>query len=305
MTARAERILVIRLGAFGDLVQSFGPFAAIRAHHPAAQITLLTTVPHAPWLRQAPWFDQISIDTRPSFWNLVGMARLMRKLRGYDMVYDLQTSGRSTRYFWLAGRPHWSGIGVLRSHRHRDPDRDHQHTQDRQRGQLRDAGIRDVPRPDLSWLMQGPAPRIAGPFALLVPGASPTRPEKRWPEHSFASLARQIAQRGLTPVLAGGASEKALAARISAACPKAVNLAGQTDVAALAALAARARVAVGNDTGPMHLAAAVGCRCIVLFGPGSDPALTAPRAPDGTWATIIESPNLADLPPESVAAALP
>ncbi len=51
-----SRILVIRLGALGDFVQSFGPFAAIRAHHPDANVTLLTTAPFAELARQAPWF---------------------------------------------------------------------------------------------------------------------------------------------------------------------------------------------------------------------------------------------------------
>ena len=59
------RILVIKLGALGDFAQAFGPFAAIRAHHPGAEITLLTTPPFAPLARQAPWFDQVWENGRP------------------------------------------------------------------------------------------------------------------------------------------------------------------------------------------------------------------------------------------------
>ncbi|OYW09809.1 MAG: ADP-heptose--LPS heptosyltransferase, partial [Rhodospirillales bacterium 12-71-4] len=57
-------ILVIRLGALGDLVQSFGPFAAIRAHHPEARIVLLTTPPFAGLARRSPWFDDVWADGR-------------------------------------------------------------------------------------------------------------------------------------------------------------------------------------------------------------------------------------------------
>ncbi len=298
-------MLVIRLGAFGDFVQSFGPFAAIRAHHPGAAITLLTTEAYAKLASLAPWFDEVVVDRRPRLADLPGLLALRGKLRGFDMVYDLQTSGRSTAYFWLAGCPPWSGIGHFRRFPHRDPQRDRLHTQDRQRGQLRDAGIVDIPKPNMEWLTRYPVPSLPRPYALLVPGASAGRPQKRWPAMQFGELARRIARGGTTPVLIGGEAETAIAAEIVKATPQSINLVGRTDLIAVAALAHRAAYAVGNDTGPMHLAAAVGCRCIVLFGGASDPALTAPRAPDGAWSTVLRAPDLADLPVERVAAALP
>jgi len=61
---------------------------------------------------------------------------------------------------------------------------------------------------------------------------------------------------------------------------------------------------VGNDTGPMHIAAAAGARCVVLFSGESDPDLTAPRGPGGEWPVVLRAPVLADLPMERVAAAL-
>ncbi len=103
----------------------------------------------------------------------------------------------------------------------------------------------------------------------------------------------------------GTRGEADLAASIRAACPAALDLTGQTDLPKLAALAARAVLAVGNDTGPMHLAAALGCPCVVLFGPASDPALTAPRGPGGSWPVVLRVDNLADLSVDRVAAALP
>ena len=75
------RVLVIRLGAFGDFVQSFGPFAAIRRHHPDDHITLLTTAPYARLAADAPWFDAIETDARPAWWNIPGVVRLKRQLR--------------------------------------------------------------------------------------------------------------------------------------------------------------------------------------------------------------------------------
>jgi ADP-heptose:LPS heptosyltransferase len=299
--AEPRRVLVIRLGALGDFVQSFGPFAAIRAHHPRARITVLTTAPFAGLARAAPWFDSVALDARPALWQLSRLRILRRQLSGFDMVYDLQTSGRSSAYFWLAGCPAWSGIGAFRRYPHRNPQRDRMHTLDRQRDQLRDAGIVDIAKPMLDWLVSGPIPTLPPRYALIVPGASARRPEKRWPAARYAALAARMLADGVTPVLIGSEPEAAIAGEIGSA----VNLIGQTDLPTLAALAHRAAFAIGNDTGPMHLAAAVGCRCIVLFGGASNPALTAPRAPDGTWSTVLRAPDLADLPVEQVAAALP
>ena len=298
MTAR--RVLVIKLGALGDVVLAFGPFAAIRAHHPDAHVALLTTAPFAALARASPWFDAVHVDTRPAWWNLPGLRRLAGLLRGFDLVYDLQTSARTSRYFRLAGRPRWSGIARGASHPHANPARDAMHTVERQREQLAMAGIPCVPPPDLGWLTRG-GPALPPPYALLVPGAAPHRPAKRWPAASFGQLAAGIAAGGIRPVVAGTAAEAGLAAAIVAACPEALDLTGRTALLDLAGLASRAAFAVGNDTGPMHLAAAVGCRCVVLFSGESDPALTAPVGD----VAVLRAPDLADLPVERVAAALP
>jgi ADP-heptose:LPS heptosyltransferase len=299
------RVLIIRLGALGDFVLSFGPYAAIRAHHPDAEITLLTTAPFAELARRAPWFDAVEIDARPPWWNLPAVIRLAQQLRGFDFVYDLQTSGRSSRYFILADRPPWSGIAPGCSHPQSDPARETMHTIERQRDQLRIAGIVEVPRPDLRWLTQAATPELPERFAILVPGAAPSRPAKRWPVGYFARLAGILMAKGLTPVVIGTTAEAPLAAAIRAACPQAIDLTGRTSIPGLFAVAARAALAVGNDTGPMHIAASVGCRCIVLFSADSDPALTAPRGPGGRWPTILRESDLADLTVERVAGAVP
>ncbi len=301
----SRRILAIRLGALGDFAQSFAPFAAIRAHHPGARITLLTTRPFAALAERAPWFDAIVIDQRPAWWDLAGLARLSRVLRGFDLVYDLQTSSRSSRYFRMAGRPPWSGIARGCSHPHANPGRDRMHTRERQREQLAMAGIERFPPPELGWLTERPRLTLPDNAVLLVPGAAPRRPRKRWPVERFAALARHLGMAGRVPVIVGAAAEAPIAATIRAVCPEALDLTGKTDVADLAGLAAQTRLAVGNDTGPMHLAAAVGCRCLVLFSAESDPALTAPRGADGSWPALLRVDDLATLPVERVVAALP
>lgn len=298
-------VLVIRLGALGDFVLSFPAFAAIRAHHAADHITLLTTAPFAALARQSPWFDAVRVDAKPAVWNLPGLWRLHAALRGFGMVYDLQTSRRSSRYFALAGRPPWSGIARGCSHPHANPSRDGMHTLERQREQLAMAGVSAVPYPDLGWLQGVAHFDLPARYALLVPGAAPHRPEKRWPPDRYGALAARLTRRGIAPVILGTAAEAPLAAAIRAACPAAIDLTGRTAIADLAGLARGAAFAVGNDTGPMHLIAAIGCRCVVLFGGASDPALTAPRGPDGGWPEVLRAADLRDLTEQRVAGALP
>lgn len=302
-----ERILVIKHGALGDIVQAMGPLAAIRDHHPTAHIILLTTAAFRGFLAGCPYVDEVWTDTRPPVWNLPAILALARRLRGgaFARVYDLQTSRRSSRYFALFGRrrPEWSGIAPGASHPHANPDRDRMHTLDRQREQLRAAGIAAVPPPSLDWVADAPLPGglAAGTFAVLVPGGSAHRPEKRWPVDRFAELAVELAAGGLRPVVVGGAGEQALAAAIMAAAPGSLDLTGRTGLDDLVRLGRAAAATVGNDTGPAHLLAVAGSPTVALFSRASDPALCAPRT--GRVA-VLRREALPDLPVAAVLEAL-
>lgn len=296
-----ENVLVVKLGAFGNIVLSFRAFAAIRRFHAGACVSVLTSAAYAPWLRTFPWFDRVLVDPRPQWWDLRGWRRLRHMLDGgrFSRAYDLQTSARSSRYFHLfppQRRPAWSGIAYGCALPDRDPLRNRLHDAERQIGQLRQAGITAFPEPDLSWL-GGDIARFNLPpaFILLVPGSSPRRPAKRWPAARFQELAERL---DIPSVIIGGAAEQDLAARI----PAAINLIGRTGFGDLADLARRARCAVGNDTGPMHLLAAAGCPAITLFSADSDPARAAPV---GAWTRVLRRPVLADLPVDEVLGSLP
>ena len=299
-----RRILVIRLSALGDFVQALGPIAAIRRHHAGDRIALLTTRPLAGFAEELGLFDEVLVDDRPAPFALAGWLALRRRLRmgRFDRVYDLQTSNRSNFYAWLMrpGMPQWSGIAWRCSHPHANLGRDRQHTLDKQAEQLLMAGIYPTPLPALPPFDRALPDELGGrDFVLLVPGSSPRHPAKRWPVARFALLARALGEIGHVPVVVGSAPEAALAAAIREACPGAVDLVGRTDIALLAALARRARLTIGNDTGVCHLAAAAGCPVIVLFSRASDPARHAPR---GRLVRVFAAPDLDDLAAETVIA---
>lgn len=295
-----SRLLVIKHGALGDLIQALGPCAAIRNHHPDAQITLLTTPPFVEFLTKAPYFDRIVADDRPSLTRPLAWLRLARWLRAekFTRVYDLQTSNRSALYFRLlaAPKPDWSGVAVGCSHPDPDPARKTLHTIDRQAGQLRAAGITQIPLSDLSWVSAAlDGFSLPDRYAVLVPGGSAHRPAKRWPH--FAALAARLVEAGVTPVLIGTKAEASTNRSIAATVPQSQDLTGQTSFAQITELGRGAALVVGNDTGPMHILATAGAPALVLFSAESDPARFAPRT---TRTAVLREPDLANLSLEQV-----
>lgn len=300
--ATGERVLVIKHGALGDFILANGPFKAIRAHHLGARIILLTTPPFEALGRDCSFFEEIWLDRRPGLFQVAAWLELRKRLGAgrFDFVYDLQTSGRTDWYFRLlpSPRPRWSGTAMGCSHPHDNPDRNHMHTLDRQAEQLRLAGIDFVPQPDVEWLG---APisgfDLPGKIALLVPGGSSRRPEKRWPAARYAVFAQRLLEEGCTPILIGTEAERDVTAQIAETCSGAIDLTGRTSLAEVASLCRRASVVIGNDTGPMHISALAGCQTVVLFSRDSDPALCAPQGPR---VAVIRRERLEDLAVEDV-----
>jgi ADP-heptose:LPS heptosyltransferase len=292
----SSRILVIKLSALGDFIQSLGAFRAIRDHYRDARITLLTTAPFVEMAVACGCFDEVWEDDRPGWLQIGRWLRHIRKLRraGFTRVYDLQRSQRTGWYFRLLGPcpPEWVGIVSGCSHRYMDPPED-THIMTRHAGMLALAGITDVPAPDLSFLRADISRfAIKSPYALLVPGSSAHRAVKRWPASQFAELAGAMARDGITPVLIGGPVEREAMRAIAAASPMAHDMCGQTDLAELVTLALGARVAVGNDTGPLHIVAAAGCPTVALFSRESHPVKSKPPGPA---VTVLQKPFLSEL----------
>jgi len=302
-----KRILVIKLSALGDFIQALGPMAAIRRHHRDDHVTLLTTAPFAPLAEQSGHFDRVEIDRRSQPLDMRGWLGLRRSLRGggFDRVYDLQTSQRSSFYarlWWPGARPEWSGIAPDASHPHANLLRNPQHTIAKQAEQLMMAGIHPVPLPSLPNEDGALPAELAGRrFALLIPGSSPRHPGKRWPAPRYGELARALTERGLLPVVLGGKGEHALAEAIRRVAPTALDLTGRTELADLVSLARAATIAIGNDTGTSHIAAAGGAPLVALFSGESDPARCAPR---GAKVTVLRRAPLAELALAPVLAAV-
>ena len=305
--ASVRRILVIKHGALGDIVQSFDVFQAIREHHADATVTLLTTPPFADFAWSMPWFDDVWLDDRPRLWRLGAWLRLRRMLlsAGFDRVYDLQNSDRTRTYFRLfpkRRRPEWSGSAPGCSHPLPNFAGRAFHSRDRLAQQVCSAGVADVGPADLTWLDADISQfHLPDRFVLIVPGCSPHLPHKRWPAERYAALAGRLAKRGIASVAVGTSADREAIAGLLRAEPSVIDLCGQTSLAELVGIAHAAIGAVGNDTGPIFLVAAVGAPTLMLMSHHTDPVRAAPWGPCTAW---LKRENLDDLTVEEVEAAL-
>ena len=298
-----SRILIIKHGAFGDIMQAEGALRDIRENHPQADITVLTTPPFRAILERCPWVDHVMVDAREPRWRLDRMLALRNALRGgrFDMVYDLQNSKRTAFYYrWMLSGTPWSGTAPGCSHPHRAKEPKKIRTLDRLAGQLEDAGltVKWSRHPDLSWLAEDVTDLLdkAGvtkPYIVLVPGCSARHPQKRWPHYD--RLAQKLIDEGWCVAMAPGPDEMDLAKTIPGI--RITDVKGLLNWFELAGVLKNAAFVVGNDTGPSHMAAHIGTRGLALFGSYSPAERTGIiRENFG----VIEVPDLAELTVDEV-----
>lgn len=270
----ARNILVIKLGALGDIIQSEGAIHDIRVHHPQARITILTSPRYKAIFARCPWIDDVMLDQRGSRLRVDLLFKLRRQLRrgNFDCVYDLQGNRRTGMYYYWLDVP-WVGSVAGRPY----PQKPCIAAVDTMHALLTAAGLeaRHTRRPDIFWLADDVTPLLSAQgvvpgFVLLIPGSSARHPEKRWP--FYAELAGRLTADGKQVVMAPGPDEIDLCGSIPG-----ISLfdAGKPlSVFQLVGLSRHAGFVIGNDTGPAHIAAHVGARGLCLFGPAIPPAAT-------------------------------
>jgi ADP-heptose:LPS heptosyltransferase len=302
-----RNILVIKLGALGDLFHSMDAFQAIRAHHRGDRVTLLTRPAYEKFTSLMPWFDAVQTDLGASGLRVGRWLATRRNIRNgdYARVYDLQCNDRTNFYFTLllpGARPEWVGLAPGCAYPWPRYRSDSAPVPRRQLDMIASAGVPGTGEVDLSWL-DAPLSGLALPerFVLIAPGCAPHRPYKRWPATHYAELSRRLAARGFATVAIGTALDADMIDAICAAAPEVVNLSGKTSIPQLAAIARRARGVVGNDTGPIHITSSVGAPTLVVMSGQTDPVRMIPRGPDVGY---VREENLTDLDVERVLTAM-
>jgi ADP-heptose:LPS heptosyltransferase len=289
MSREPERVLALRLGGIGEVLAVTPTLRGVRRAFPRARITLLAERSAAEVARGLA--DEILgadaafrargpaalLDPRV----LADAARLAGRLlgRSFDLFLDFHH-----RFAWRHGVKPLLVAALARARRRVGfgpgplltdpvPDPDDRPMYERNRAFLEALGLPahdleprlEVDPADAEWVdaLLSALELPAGRIIAVAPGSS--RPETRWGEERFRRAAERLARRG--PVIfVGGPDERPLCA--AAAPPGAINLAGRTTVGRLAALLRRAAVLVANDSGPLHMAYALGTPVVGIYRPG-------------------------------------
>jgi heptosyltransferase-1 len=288
-----RRVLIIKPSAIGDVVHTLPVLALLRRCWPAALIDWLVTPACAGLLEGHPLLNEVIRFERREYgrsWRsprtlaaLLAFAKGLRE-RQYDLVIDLQGLFRSGWLAWAARAPVRVGLSDAREgarwfYTHRVPvGTPERHAIERYLcvTQALGCGRGPVEFPFATDERDREQVAALAPerYAVLLPGTN--WPTKRWPVERFTGLVEPLRERlGLSAVVAGGPTETDLGAKIAAAAPGVIDLTGRTSLRQLVALLERAALVVANDSGPMHIAAALGRPLVTPFGP-TNPVRTGP-----------------------------
>ena len=301
MTAGADarktgvKILIVKPSSLGDVIHALPTVRILRRAFPQAHIAWLINDTFAPILDGCPIIDRVIPFARRRLGCLTSLPeaiRFARSLRSenFDWTVDLQCLLRSALISKLSGAKRRTGLADGREGstlfyneivKLPPPPT---HAVDRYLMLPRQLGL-EVDRVEFPL---GGAPVAEREKLILInPGARWA--SKRWPADRFAELLDALAARWPDHRLAllGSPDERPLAESIAAgAKAKADILAGRTTLPELTALMRRARLMISNDTGPLHLAVAVGTPTVSMFGP-TDPRRTGPYPPDGASNIVL------------------
>jgi heptosyltransferase-3 len=294
--ATMQKILVIKLRYIGDVLLATPVLRALRERFPDAHLAVAVNRGTEDVLKWNPDLNEVLVVERS---GLAAQFQFLQEIRqrGFDCVIDLTDGDRSAVLARCSGAP--VRIGLNEEHRWRgllyttvvQARPDVRHRLDRDLETVRPLGIQPKAGPlilqtspqddeDAARLLEEMTgdrnPGGAKRLVMLQPGARYWF--KAWPAERFAELAGRLAEKyGCRVLIGGDARERDLAEAIRAnARAAAVSLAGRLTLRQYAAVLKRCALFVGNDNGPMHMAAALGVPLVALFGP-SNPAEWGPR----------------------------
>ncbi len=282
----APRLLVVGLSWLGDCVMAMPALATFRKRLPHAHITVLAKPSVLPLWSLFPGIDGV-IPLNKGLGGMLDTIRLVRA-GSFDFAYVLPHSFRSALIPWLAGVPGRRGLPghdvrrwmLTESVHLSDSARDgHQSLEIADTLNLTADSLEEPPFlivPEMALERARGRVPACQTYVAFFPGAS-HGPAKRWPAARFVAVGKKLlAEQGCCLLILGGKADQSICDEVAAGIGQgAINLAGQTDLMELVAVIHLCRVVLANDSGGMHLAAALGVNVVGIFGM-TDPVKTAP-----------------------------
>jgi lipopolysaccharide heptosyltransferase I len=286
------KLLILKPSSLGDVIHALPVLRLIKRQRPNWQVHWWIAQSLAPLLENDPDLAAVHPFQRRGWGTPAGLARGVQQLgqlhrERFDVVLDLQGLARSAAFSWAARAGLTIGL-----HQHREGaaaaydisverPSPNAHAVDWCRAVLPHLGLENnddfewMPRRDCA-LPEGCKGKEGGQrWLALCPGAR--WENKRWPMESFETLTRNLLmeQSDLRVVVLGGKEDAALGARLGAIGARCLDKTGQTTLPEMVEWIRASEAMVTNDTGPMHVAAALGKPVVALFGP-TDPRRTGP-----------------------------
>ena len=301
MTKQPKNILIIKPGAIGDLLQLSPVVRALKKLLPQTRITIMVAnTASIDLFRHNTQVDEVLVfEKRGEHRSWRAFAVLWAKLRqrNFDLVINYQ---RSNLKAWLLAAAAFPGR-VLVYHRSKDPGI---HAVTNHLQAVAPLGIDPnavdnhlelfLGAEDERWASEMVEREGLSGQQLVALNLGASHPVNRWPVENFANLAGLLSQElDVAILLVGGPSDRELAdAVLAQATVPVVDLVGHTSLLQLGAVLRKCSLLVSGDTGPMHLATAVGTRVVALFG-AADPARTGPIGDENV---VIQATDLACVP---------
>lgn len=294
-------ILIVKLSAVGDVIHTLPSLAALRHRFPKAHISWVVEEAASDLLRNHPCLDEVIISGRKRWLKELRQAKFSQvfaeagrflshlRSRRYDLALDFHGLFKSAILTWLSGAPRRLGYDSMQElsglfYSEKIPEDLNRHAVDRYLDFPRHLGA-DPEKPEFPLDISEPQHRhIEGLLAefqlgdgrnLIAINTVALWETKLWNDEKFARLADRIACELKASVVFTGSDPVPMEGILSQMMNPAVNLGGRTSLRELAHLYQRARLLITTDSGPMHLAAAVGTPVVALFGP-TDPVRTGP-----------------------------
>jgi ADP-heptose:LPS heptosyltransferase len=297
-------VLIIKLGALGDMIQAMPMFEAIHTHliknhqgdrNTKQKLILLTTKPFAALAERLGLFDHIICDDRSSLKANLSMLHTLRQ-QTFGSIFDLQDVDRTRVYRFLLWGKYQKWLTAPRT-KHRNTE----HPYLRFNALCATQKWPDIAPPNGTCLMEPLTfPLPPTPYMLIIAGSSDAHGgHKRWSQKKYATICHRLLNNGITPVLIGGNNDRLDDLTHALAQTNAVNLIGKTSLFQITTLATQAVGALGNDTGP-QLIAATGCPTLTLYSSVNPPEKGGASAWDKARHHALYVDHLADLSAETV-----
>lgn len=291
-----NNILIVKLSAIGDVIHALPAAHVLKQCDPHVRITWIVERAAYDLLAHNSDIDEIILFDKSKFKTLSGLlhnapdfTRILRSHQ-FDLVLDLQGLFKSAAVAWLSGaqkRLGYCNMRELSSLVSTPVCGEHQqgHVVDRYLDVVRALGcavenvvfpinITEQEAAQTEVIAAQAGLDISKPYVVLAPGTNWVT--KCWPTAHYAALADLLQAEAIVPVITGGPGDAPLLEAISYKLNIApIDIVGKTTLKQLAYILKHAQAFVGGDTGPMHLAVAVGCPVVTMFGP-TDPARNGP-----------------------------